>query len=1445
MTEAAKQKRRDVNNQKGNALISDFFPGDVAADDSIEKATAAGEIESIEDEPEVITVTFTDNSDNTSGDARQTRPIVANLDAEDDDDESHDNDEGNSDGEDEPKKGVQQEYLEAVRAQLKLECNSQWGRQNEDWILDQLKEQGWCLRKECAPKIARRLSLAVHHVTYYRDIRVWIPDLQYGKDCMPSCPCCKSNNRVTVHGFDSKHFARLVVGLTQNYYIMSRRYRCERCKEKNEALKRSFDSEGIDVQIEKGFQYTFKPWNENSLPLLPRSLSEEFPAFLTRKCGLDKTVLDLMRPLINQGVRPKSISEMLLELHSKEYNKCHIRYEEDNAHKSQFSGGFPEYSDFDDEFAYRGKVPTGAYLQSVYIKFHRTIRRHLANEVKKRGGTVLSIDASYKTAKHMCQYKGEPVFKALVTVTNEFGEIRMQFHVVSDSHEQMEAAFESFLQTTKEYGYPPVQLAFTDNPTRDKAFLLSKFPSLKAHQEKLDSLMSQTDAVSVEPTLPLMPYQSSDVVVLSKTAEINRFFTAMRNIVAETNKAVAVDAEWKVDLNRDGRPSKSYKVGLIQLCFLDQDGSYKIGLIRTNKLTRLPTNIISFFKDDSIHIVGVHVGGDLAKIGRDFNLERVMDSRRGGNSVINLGGYARDRDVVQDGKVSLEELTSVVLKQCIEKQPHLRYSDWNKTILDPDQVKYAALDALASLRIYDAIKTLPDLNIRLTAPEAIEGKRVDVVPRSGSVQCMATRAATGTISASTPCKSPEGVTPDSVKPGRNHAVVKIDTVYSPSMKVPRYKKDGQAATIDDFKNCDVVMPVQMLKEHVPSDSIRPTPVNAGQEHPNEGERRVSKPASQNNTSTTTADATATEGPLMDNDNPEVEENDDYSITEVVDFDDFTSLDCENLRCAIFSASQSQTGAPPMKCRYLDEPPKPESIKDVYSVVLGDNFHAMDRPNIPVKHEAKKAFKNALKNATFIWNESKMEELVTQMKLGGMDEDEIESAKYFRPTIFHDCVERIVPTPKVLYWRLRAVFALYGPMKDSKTKAPLFNRRAWKKANNVLREVLLGLYSDPPGVAMYTKKIKEDGSVEKNKYGMEVIECLRGTPRTEAVHKSLITTFGGWNMGVEMSSCVLAEFRHRYNHRCSERRRCGFPRIGHYDTWATDKIQNLVHKNHGRLLYSGWSNASDFKETDESFDTTAIHSSRLHSALKQRWIELSSEEKSSVKLTSDQKFLCHEMNTELPFLPFATFDEYRAYNALVVDGKLPPDEDDAAVEWCKLVDGVKIHAKLPVHLRVYRERWERNRRIKDAVKRAKSGSEKLKELNAALVPECDERQNVSQQEAIPAQRLPAVTTQAITTEPYVITARTSIGNLPSDPPHISKSGKRGKDRQPRSGRKCKACTACNGKDASTCRGRGGVMLCRNFCSSCIDMGRYEVAANCPGRLDRSQCVQGKKRRLVLG
>lgn len=136
---------------------------------------------------------------------------------------------------------------------------------------------------------------------------------------------------------------------------------------------------------------------------------------------------------------------------------------------------------------------------------------------------------------------------------------------------------------------------------------------------------------------------------------------------------------------------------------------------------------------------------------------------------------------------------------------------------------------------------------------------------------------------------------------------------------------------------------------------------------------------------------------------------------------------------------------------------------VYSPLLGDVFHAMQKPYVPIQHKAKKGYFVALQNAFFDWNKDQMTELTSKLTDSGLTNHEIENMKYYNARLFINYVEREVPPPSYLYWRVRAVFAMYGSMIDSKTNKPLFNAKAWAKAKGVLREILKGYYSDPPGI----------------------------------------------------------------------------------------------------------------------------------------------------------------------------------------------------------------------------------------------------------------------------------------------------------------------------------------------------------------------------------------------
>jgi hypothetical protein len=86
----------------------------------------------------------------------------------------------------------------------------------------------------------------------------------------------------------------------------------------------------------------------------------------------------------------------------------------------------------------------------------------------------------------------------------------------------------------------------------------------------------------------------------------------------------------------------------IQLGYGDSEYQMSSLLLQVFCRQKLPQSLLSLLGNPEILLVGASILGDLKRTGKDFKCTEITDRA----NYVNLGSYARKRDVVQTGTVS-------------------------------------------------------------------------------------------------------------------------------------------------------------------------------------------------------------------------------------------------------------------------------------------------------------------------------------------------------------------------------------------------------------------------------------------------------------------------------------------------------------------------------------------------------------------------------------------------------------------------------------------------------------------------------------------------------------------------------------------------------------------------------------------------------------------------
>ncbi|XP_033113079.1 exonuclease 3'-5' domain-containing protein 2-like [Anneissia japonica] len=202
---------------------------------------------------------------------------------------------------------------------------------------------------------------------------------------------------------------------------------------------------------------------------------------------------------------------------------------------------------------------------------------------------------------------------------------------------------------------------------------------------------SEDDVREPKELKPISKYRndSRTIVVISTKEDFKDVLPKLINDL-HAFKVLGLDCEWCTKV-KEVKP-----VALLQiatntgLCILIRMNHFK-------SQAQLPTELLDILADKSIYKVGVGIMGDVKRLMKDYAIALC--------GIVDLRHLAiRHRSIqlcIQGG--SLKELSEVVLGVEMNKSFDLKCSDWEADLLKPEQILYAANDALVAVDIFQNI----------------------------------------------------------------------------------------------------------------------------------------------------------------------------------------------------------------------------------------------------------------------------------------------------------------------------------------------------------------------------------------------------------------------------------------------------------------------------------------------------------------------------------------------------------------------------------------------------------------------------------------------------------------------------------------------------------------------------------------------------------------------
>lgn len=163
---------------------------------------------------------------------------------------------------------------------------------------------------------------------------------------------------------------------------------------------------------------------------------------------------------------------------------------------------------------------------------------------------------------------------------------------------------------------------------------------------------------------------------------------------------VGFDTEWKPEF----RMGENNRIALIQICFRKafwscHDSNY-VCLLMHVSLSGMTAKLKNFLEDPNVTKAGVVLDQDIHKLSRHYGVD--LKSYSDVDTHVQFRIYN-----CQGPSFGMIKLVDMVLGMDMKKAKSLSMSNWEAIQLSPGQHKYAATDAFACLRLYEALAWQP------------------------------------------------------------------------------------------------------------------------------------------------------------------------------------------------------------------------------------------------------------------------------------------------------------------------------------------------------------------------------------------------------------------------------------------------------------------------------------------------------------------------------------------------------------------------------------------------------------------------------------------------------------------------------------------------------------------------------------------------------------------